>query len=368
MIRVLILSDPNNAHTIRWVSSLCKYVDIYVFGLTAPSYDWYNDLNNVQLSYVDFSNKVDNTKDGALNKLSYLKTILKVNSIIKEFQPDIVHGHYASSYGMLASLVKHKKLIQSVWGSDVFLFPKKSVLHKFIFRFNIGRADIIQSSSHIMADEIRLYNNTKPIEIVPFGVDFKRFTQTNCGLEKDADEFVIGTAKSLYPIYGIDYLIKAVALLIKRNSSKKIKLFILGDGQEESVLKALSNELGISKNVFFEGRKDNKEMPKYFNYFDVAVFLSNSESFGVSAIESLACKCPVVVSDAPGFLEVVKRGGIIVPKRNPDAAADALQELLDKPEYRKRLGEEGHSYMKELYSWQKCVEEQVEIYKNLVVK
>lgn len=365
MIKVLILSDPNNTHTIRWVSSLSRYVEIFLYGLTAPQTMWYEGLDNVRVSFLDFSNKVDNTKDGAYSKLQYLKVVGTVKRIIRDFTPDIIHGHYASSYGLIAAICKNRPLIQSVWGSDVFCFPKQSVLHKAVLKFNLMRANLLQSSSEIMAKEIRLYNKNNPLEIVPFGVDFEQFKEMPCEFEKSNEEFIIGTAKSLYPVYGIDYLIRALKIFIDRNKSKKIKLVILGSGQEESNLKELAAALDITENVEFKGRVDNNSMPKYYNYFDVAAFLSNSESFGVSAIESLACNCPVVVSDAPGFLEVVKKGGIIVPKQNPEAAANAFQQLLDNPDLRKRLSNEGHEYMKDHYGWQTCVDAQVEIYKRM---
>ena len=96
--------------------------------------------------------------------------------------------------------------------------------------------------------------------------------------------------------------------------------------------------------------------------------MSNSESFGVSALEAMACECPVVASDADGFTEVIEDGvsGIIVPRRNPEAAAAAMQKFIDKPLLKEQMGIAARERVCKLYEWDSNVEQMLKIYKDLV--
>ena len=119
---------------------------------------------------------------------------------------DILHAHYASSYGLLGALANFHPFILSIWGADIFSFPKKSFLHRYIFNFNLRVADKILSTSQIMAKEIKKYTN-KEIIVTPFGIDINTFKPGNkVDKIKGEFDFIIGTIKGLEEIYGIEYL------------------------------------------------------------------------------------------------------------------------------------------------------------------
>ena len=76
-----------------------------------------------------------------------------------------MHAHYASSYGLIGSLMNFSPFVLSVWGSDVFEFPKLGIINKLVLKYNFFKADKILSTSNIMAKEIQLYTN-KDIEVI----------------------------------------------------------------------------------------------------------------------------------------------------------------------------------------------------------
>lgn len=125
--------------------------------------------------------------------------------------------------------------------------------------------------------------------------------------------------------------------------------------------------MGIGSKVEFVGKIPNSDLPVWYNSFSVSVSLSDSESFGVVAVEAMACECPVVVSDADGFTEVVEDGvtGFIVPKRNPEAAAKAIQKFVDDPSLRETMGASGRERVKALYDWEDNVDGMINIYKSV---
>lgn len=362
-MKLFLLSDPNNTHTHRWVTSLAKQdVDIFLFGLNKCDLKVYEPFGNVQVYYFDYISSLnDRLQNGSFEKVKYLSAIVELRKKIKEFKPDILHAHYATSYGLLGVLSGFHPFIISVWGSDVYCFPKRSFLHSLLLRYIFSRADKILSTSRVMANEANKYTRQR-IEITPFGVDVNLFKHKY--VEKSNKEFIIGTVKTLAPIYGIDTLIKAFKIVHEQNKPKITKLIIIGEGEQELELKKLVLMLELDDVVSFLGRINNSDLPDYYNYFDVSVSLSNSESFGVVAVESMACECPVVVSDAEGFTEIVENmnTGIVVPKRSPQLAADAIQYFIDNPHARAKQGKAGRERVCELYDWLENVRSMLGIY------
>ena len=296
--------------------------------------------------------------------MRYLFVLRRLKQKIKGFEPDIVHAHYASSYGLFGALSGFHPYIVSVWGSDVYDFPNSNWLSGKILKYALKKADYTLSTSHVMAEETHKYTR-KEIEVTPFGVDTELFKPMNI---PKSEEFVIGNVKTLRPKYGIDVLIRAVALVIKHNPEKKIRLEIYGDGPQKEELFQLTKSLGITDKVQFKGFVQNEKLPEIYNSVSVSVSVSvlNSESFGVVAVEAMACECPVITSDADGFTEVVKDGetGLIVPKRDVEATANAIQQFIDRPKLREQMGKKGRERVLELYDWKKNVDTMVEIYNH----
>lgn len=364
-MKLFILSDPNSIHTKRWVSSLSdKGVEIFLFGIGKMDDEFYGKYKNISVFTMDLDT---NLRRSTVEKFIYLSAINKLKKKIKEFQPDILHAHYASSYGLLGALTGFHPFIISVWGSDVYSFPKISFLHKAILKFNLSKTDYLLSTSTKMATETKKYT-CHPITITPFGVDLELFKKRN--IVKKNKEFIIGTVKTLDSIYRIDILIKSFNIVLKNNPTLNIKLVIIGDGPDKKKLQLLAQNMGIGDNIYFLGRIDNLLLPEYYNSFSVFVALSDSESFGVVAIEAMACECPVIASNADGFTEVISDGetGYIVPKRDIEETSVAIQKIIDDSSLGEKLGKNGRERVKKLYDWNKNVDHMIQIYNTVSSK
>lgn len=368
MTKILFLADINSSHTEKWALSLtAKGFEIGIFSLNKANTSWFK--NNTGISYLsdDIASEVkEKTESG---KLSYIRALPALKKTIRAFKPDIVHAHYASSYGMLGAFSGFHPFIISVWGSDVFDFPKKSFLHKFLLKRNLNKADKILSTSHSMALELSKYTKTE-IDITPFGVDVNEFRPLNNKPILSGDEIVIGTIKALEPVYGIKYLIEAFDILVKKHPDKKMRLLIVGGGSQELELKKMCEEKDISDKVEFTGRIAHKNIAEYHNKLDIYVALSESESFGVAVLEASACARPVVVSNVTGFAETVENGvtGIIVPVKNAKVAASAIEKIMEDKEYARHMGENGRKRVEELYNWTVNVNTMIGIYNSLSKK
>jgi D-inositol-3-phosphate glycosyltransferase len=181
------------------------------------------------------------------------------------------------------------------------------------------------------------YYNASPeaIRVTPCGVNLdlfrsieKEFARNYLGF--NGNEIILFVGR-IVPIKGIDKLLMAMTYLEKR---EKIKLVVIGGDQhcEEEVkrLKALTKRLDIDDSVDFLGLVEQEELPYFYSAADLCVFPSYYESFGLVALESLACGTPVVATQVGGIEGVIREGetGYVVKDNAPDRLADKITLML----------------------------------------
>jgi glycosyltransferase involved in cell wall biosynthesis len=366
LLKIFILSDARSAHTIKWVNILLeKGFCIFLFSLSKYNERDFTNSDKLTLFSSNFSNgSFDNP---VWSKLIFLKELPQIKRKIKEFKPDILHSHYASSYGLLGALTFFKPFIISVWGSDIYNFPHFSFLNKTVLKYNLSRADKILSTSKTMSIETAKYTNHN-IEITPFGIDIDKFIPSSKMDENKC--LVIGTVKTLEIKYGIDILIRAYHMFKKNNTEVKTNLLIVGGGSQMDYLVRLTNDLGINNETTFVNYIPYKDVPSYHTKIDIFVSVSreDSESFGVSVLESSSSGKPVIVSDVGGLPEVVKNNvtGLIVPKEDVKATALAIEKLVLDKYLREKLGRNGREHVINNYNLELCSSKMVSVYENIL--
>lgn len=353
--RILFLADINSIHTERWVKNLInRGYEIGLFSLSEKKTTWIDSLSCEYHCVGVNQDKIRSKK--RFSKLAYFSSFNELKSFSKEFNPEIVHGHYASSYGMLLMRLKFKNSILSLWGSDVYEFPKRSFIHKKLFQRILNSAPIVCSTSKDMAREASLYVK-KDFHITPFGIDTERFKPTDI----DNPVFTIGTVKSLEKVYGIDRLIH----LFDKFQSQfegEVQLNIFGSGSELDSLQSLVKDLKLEPIVHFKGFVEDQNLIEAFNSLDVFIALSRQESFGVAALEAQACGIPVIVSNVGGLPEVVNsETGFIVEGDVLEEGLGALKKLSNA-DFRKSMGAKGRSFVVDNYSESVCVDQLLKVY------
>lgn len=369
MKKVLILSDINSAHTQRWVSSLAaESIEVGVFTLSYPTSDWYKLIPNVKVLFS--ATKQDSIQQkGSFSKIKYIKVVPQLKKIILSFQPDILHAHYATSYGLIGSLSKFHPYIISAWGSDVMDFPNKSYFHKKILQFNFKKADMLLATSNAIVEAIKDVSDVKT-QVIPFGIDTNVFKAIKEEKNESKDEIVVGTIKSLETIYGIDILIQAFKIVVEKHKNIQLKLLLVGGGSKEDRLKSLVKELNLEKNTLFTGKVEYSKIVQYHNRIDIFVNVSRNESFGVAVLESSACGKPVIVSNVGGLKEVVLNNvtGFLTEPENIQDVANAIEKLVLNKDLCDEMGENGRKFVKEKYEFSQNVSDTISLYEKLINK
>ncbi len=351
--RILFLSDVDSAHTRKWAIALdARGYEIGIFSLKKSETDWFEEFPSIRIFDRDGFG-ADKFHSTSASKISYLKLIPQLKKVIRFFRPDILHAHYASSYGLLGNWSDFHPLVISVWGSDIFEFPKKSIIHRLILFNNLRNADMIFSTSEIMKKEVLNYVN-REVAVTPFGVDTEKFFPAKVESVFPETAKVIGVIKTLETVYGIDVLINAFPL-VKKQYPGELKLLICGSGTKEKELKDLAESTGYSNDILFTGKIPQPDVPRYQNMIDIFVNVSLRESFGVAVVEAMACGKPVVATAVGGLKEVVEDNvtGILVPPGNVEKTADAILDFLNHPEKALQFGKAGRERVLNRYDWEK---------------
>lgn len=288
-------------------------------------------------------------------KLNYLLGSAGIKSMLNRLQPDILHAHYMSSYGFAAGLIGFRPYVLSVWGTDIFAFPKTFPGAKILTRSLLNRPNLVMSTSRIMAEEARKYTKNKVI-VTPFGIDCKHFSPSQ--IQPHDGEIIIGMVKALEPQYGHEYLLKAFRIVLDRLPHLNIKLELVGKGSLREKFRKLAKSLGISSNVEFTGFLPNHSLPDKYRRFTIAVFPSVvQESFGVALLEAQACGVPVVATKVGGFPEVVDDGktGLLVPARDAAALAQAIVDIITDSRLRHQMSVNARQFVCQNYPWESTI-------------
>jgi glycosyltransferase involved in cell wall biosynthesis len=350
-MRLCFIAEANSVHIEKWCRwFLSRGHEVHVISFTP------GDIPGAKIHLMDVGLSGEES-DAA--KLKYLTKGKELRRIVEEVAPDVVNVHYATSYGAVAAFAGLRGYALSVWGSDIYDFPKKSVLHLLLLKYSLSRADVLFSTSRAMAKETRKYSR-KPIRITPFGVDTELFSPEKRTREmySAGREFRIGTVKKLDPKYGIDDLLRAAALVKEKKPELLLSVDIAGTGTHEEEYHELAEHLGIADIVRWEGFVEQEKAAEIWADLDLAVIPSvlDSESFGVSAVEAEACGVPVLISDVPGLMEATRPEftSKVVPRRDPEALAEAIIQFADNPVLCRAIGKNGRRYAVKRYSLEAC--------------
>ena len=311
----------------------------------------------------------------------------------KEIQYDLIHSHYWMSGVAALELQKH-------WHT-----PMAHMFHTLVLMKNRvaqsaeelegeyrleGEKLVLQSAQRIIAAtpaELAqlqwLYQaDIRKIAVIPPGVDTCRFYPIPAD---EAKEFIgvppcgrmILFVGRIEPLKGLDVLLESIARLRQQDvmGDYRFCLVVIGGeslsdgemlGTEMARIHALREQYGLQDLVAFLGKRSQDTLPYYYSAAEVVVVPSFYESFGMVALEAMACGTPVVASQVGGLAYLVQDGvtGYTVPVDDPQALADRLMQLLSNPALRSRLAQQAVQYARG-YAWEEIAQKLLQVYKDL---
>jgi glycosyltransferase involved in cell wall biosynthesis len=233
-----------------------------------------------------------------------VKNLIKVRQMrrmIREFKPDIVHGHYLTVGGLYAALSGGNRVVGSAWGSDIYYGPRRSFMERLILKYVLRKCDLVFAGTRDMADRVRHAGYKGDLALFRFGVDPAVFRRTS---SHGTGEFRILSIRPCSRIYNPLVIIEAFRTLLSQMPRAYLYMFDFGN-MVEDVHRAVDSDPQLKDKVRFLGTKYHAQMVEVYNSADIAVSIPDSDSAAASVLESLACELPVIASDIPAMRECI---------------------------------------------------------------
>ncbi len=256
----------------------------------------------------------------------------RLAGIIRKFDIDIIHAHYAIPHAVVALLAKQVvqphpvKIVTTLHGTDITLVGSHAEFWE-LTRHAMMKSDGLTAVSTWLRDEtMHRFDLPVPPEVIYNFVDGNRFYPGDrVGYPEQGGEFHIIHASNLRPVKRIADVVRVFERI---QNELPARLTILGEGPEKGLAEELVSELDLCGRVRFTSTA--RDVPGALRSAHLMLLLSDYESFGLSALESMACGTPVAASHSGGLPEVIEPGvtGLLCPVGNPRATARAAIDLL----------------------------------------
>jgi N-acetyl-alpha-D-glucosaminyl L-malate synthase BshA len=273
----------------------------------------------------------------------------KLVDMVKLYKIELLHVHYAIPHAYAGYMAKQMlkdeginiPMVTTLHGTDITLVGNHP-FYKPAVTFSINKSDYVTSVSQSLKDDtLKLFNIKKEIEVIPNFIELDNNVNDpsiacHRSVMAKADERIITHISNFRKVKRIPDIIK-----IFYNIQKEIpaKLMMVGDGPEKEKAEYLCQELGISDKVIFFG--NSNEIDKILSYTDLFLLPSETESFGLAALEAMAWRVPVISSNSGGLPEVNFDGisGYLSDVGNTDEMAENALKILKDDETLKKFKE-----------------------------
>jgi L-malate glycosyltransferase len=354
-VRICYLANASSVHTQRWA----RYFSDRGDDVTVLSFGG---------GVIDGVAVIPLYSRFVSSRFKILSAIGKIRRLIKKINPDILHAHYATSYGLAGALAGKRPLVVTAWGTDVLVMPEKSWVYRQIVRFVLNRADLVTSMAPHMTEHLvkRGYARDDKIINLPFGVDtsvfnLKKRTKTH-GNQPD---IVVSTRR---PDYGmdVDNFVRAIPAVLK--VFERSRFIITGEGPlRESIMK-LAADLAVANHIEFRGEISHPAMPDLLGGADVFVSTSPTDGNNISLNEAMSCGTFPVVTDIPANRAWIQPGenGLVYPCGDADQLAARIIEALRHPDWRNQVMSRNWEIIRTQASWSNSMEEITSHYHRLI--
>lgn len=318
-MRILLAGDAPSIHLRRWATALAAAgEDVHVASFRSA------DLGAIPVHPL---------RTFGLGKAGYVLAAPALARLVQRLRPEVLHAHYATSYGLLGALVGGPPLVITAWGSDTIIAPRESVVLRRSLRFAFARADVVTSMAEHMNESIRALGVApERLHVLPFGVDVQRF---RAPASSARDEHLVVCTRNFAPVYDVATLVRAIARV--HATGRSVRVCLVGDGPLRGELERLVAELRLGGVIEFLGHVTHDVLAGLLHAAGVFVSPALSDGNNISLNEAMAAGCIPVATSIPANTQWLAHGetGFLVPPGDDAALARAIEAALDAtPEWR----------------------------------
>jgi L-malate glycosyltransferase len=320
-MRIVLLAWQGSWHTRRWASFFAaRGHDVHVVTCGDAQAD-------------DSPYAVHDLGRPRGGKAGYLAKIPRARRLVRSLRPDVLHAHFATSYGLLGAATGVRPFVVTAHGSDVLRSPRNPVMRAIVARVLRSADHVTVPAEHMREAVLRLLGRAStPIEVFQYGVEAERLAAVGRAARGERGATAshgvrVVSARPLAPVYRVDVFVRALALLRARGVDARGD--VAGEGPERGALEALGRELGLADAIAFHGQIAAPELERLLAEADVYVTAAESDGASIALLEAMAVGTVPVVSDIAANRLWIDEGvnGVVTPIE-PGAVGDAIGRAL----------------------------------------
>ena len=380
-MKLCYLGNIDNVHTRRWVSYFAsKGHKTYLLGdrpyrsglenvtIVTPEMNFLTKVLAFRLFPRPFGNNV-------YKALPYRREVRRI-------KPDLVHGFEALGYGFaLAHCGPYPKVL-TPWGNDVYDWPKRSRLARWLVRSALQGADAISTNHPALASYLVPEFGIPRNKVVSFswGVDLTVFKQGYAEevealrreLEIPADVPVVVSNRQMNAYWGIEEIVRAVPRVVEEFPAV-VFVFLRGSGpaEYESAMRHLAEEQRVARHVRFVSEFISpRQMAVFLNMAHIFVSVPYTDLLSISVLEGMACGAIPVLSELDAYKTRVQDGenGFYVPVRDAAAIAERVIYCLKHPELKERIAKQNREIISTQDNWETNAQAMEALYDELLTR
>ena len=356
-MRICYLANAASVHTQRWAHHFARR-------------SWNVIVVSFQPGEIEGIEVIQMPSRSSQHRLNILLNLGKVRNLVRKINPDILHAHYVTSYGLAGAISGRHPLVITAWGSDVLVRPEKSWAYRQIVRFALKRADLITSMADHMTQHLveKGYAQAQKIVTLPFGVDTEIFNPNRRSSPTTHDSSLIVSTRRLDRGLDVHVFIRAAPHVLE--SCGRVRFAVAGDGPLRAELEELANDLGIASHIEFLGAITHQDMSKLLGEADVFVSTSPSDGNNISLNEAMACGAFPVATDIAANRAWIQPGenGLLFSCQNADELAQKIIEAIGRPEWRQAAMAKNWEIVRTKASWAWEMAKMEKAYEALVTR
>ncbi len=300
----------------------------------------------------------------------------KIVEVAETHQLDVLHMHYAIPHATAAYLARemykpkrYLPFVTTLHGTDITLVgSRKSFLP--ITRFSIAQSDAVTAISQYLADETcRIFGNSL-VEVIPNFINAEEYRRREnealrASLAPNGEKLLMHVS-NFRPVKRIADCIHTLARIRKQADHLRARLVMCGDGPERDGAEALAREYGLTDDVLFVGQVPN--IGDFLSIADLLLVPSETESFGLAALEAMACEAAVIATRVGGLPEVVRDGetGFLVELGDITAMAERAIEILSNEKKQRDMGRRGREWAVEQFNTERVIPKYEKLYERVI--
>ncbi len=295
MKKILIISSASS-HTLKFINMMNDNYKVFII----TNHKEIFEKSNLKKIYIW--------------KKNLFKNIFFSLKIIKDINPDLIHIQQANKLAFFYTFLLHRnyKILLTVWGSDVLIFPYQNIFNKFMSKYSLNNVHYLSSINSIgIASVIKcLTNFNKDIKMINFGIS--KYIEFENNFENK--ENIIYSPRSHKTLYNIEKIIYSFGNFIKKESNWKLYLSGIEDKENTPKYKELVKTLKLENNVVFLGLISQEENARMMKKSKIVISIPFSDGRPISVMEAIASNCILIVSDILANKELIENGlnGIVV--------------------------------------------------------